>query len=101
MITVTLTLTGLFAVLWGLAGQMLGRFEPYQADGWIALGNGINAVSCAISGSTLVGMFAAAIAAWCGYRWWKGGGGDDTKRRLRAVRKAFSPVRRTAPQGAA
>lgn len=36
----------------------------------------------------------------CLYGWWKNGGGDDTKRRLRKLRKKFQPTRRTAPQSA-
>lgn len=45
-------------------------------------------------------MCDAAIFAWFAYRWWTGGGGDDTKKRLRRWVRKWSPVRRTAPQGA-
>lgn len=40
-------------------------------------------------------------AVWTTYwawRWWKGGGGDNTKRRLKKWARKFTAVRRTAPQ---
>ncbi len=45
----------------------------------------------------------ALNAAACGYylwAWWRGGGGDGTRRRLRRLRERFTPVRRTAPAAA-
>ena len=38
--------------------------------------------------------FDTAFYVWI---WWRNGGGDDTKRRLRDVKKRFEGVRRTAP----
>lgn len=38
--------------------------------------------------------FEVAMSLW---GWWNNGGGDDTKRRLRSMRR-FVPVRRTAPE---
>lgn len=40
---------------------------------------------------------AAFFAVWA-YQWWKGGGGNGTKRRLKKLARKFTPVRRTAPQ---
>lgn len=39
----------------------------------------------------------AAFWAYCAWKWWNSGGGDDTKRRLRKLNEKFTPVRRTAP----
>ncbi|MFI6055909.1 hypothetical protein ACIBCO_38270 [Streptomyces violascens] len=39
----------------------------------------------------------AALTAYFAWRWWKNGGGDDTKRRLRGLARRVTPVRRTAP----
>lgn len=39
----------------------------------------------------------AAFTALFIWLWWKSGGGDDTKRRLRSLMKTFEPTRRTAP----
>jgi hypothetical protein len=39
----------------------------------------------------------AAIYTWL---WWRSGGGDDTKRRLRRLRGRFAGMRRTAPAAA-
>jgi threonine/homoserine/homoserine lactone efflux protein len=45
----------------------------------------------------ITGQFLGALYfAYFAYQWWKGGGGDGTKRRLRKLRR-FLPVRRTAP----
>jgi hypothetical protein len=45
------------------------------------------------------GMSAMAIALGI-WNWWNGGGGDDTKRKLRKFKNAFEGVRRTAPAAA-
>ncbi|MGW1870431.1 hypothetical protein ACWCPS_33415 [Streptomyces mauvecolor] len=39
----------------------------------------------------------AAFTGFFAWRWWQNGGGDDTKRRLRALTRRFKPVRRAAP----
>jgi hypothetical protein len=41
-------------------------------------------------------LTAASCAIWA-WLWWNNGGGDDTKRRLRAWVRRFRGVRRTAP----
>lgn len=40
---------------------------------------------------------AAGLSALFGWLWWHSGGGDDTKRRLKAWAARFHGVRRTAP----
>lgn len=42
----------------------------------------------------LVHAVCIAVALWV---WWNQGGGDDTKKRLRKLKKKFTPVRRMAP----
>lgn len=49
------------------------------------------------------GMITYFDAGWTAmhlWLWWTNGGDDDTKRRLRSLKRAFSPVRRTAPSAA-
>lgn len=43
----------------------------------------------------------AGLAAGCAWAWWKHGGGDGTRRRLRRAARAFRGVRRTAPAAGA
>lgn len=47
-----------------------------------------------------IGALNAMACAYCLWRWWNGGGGNDTKRRLRKLRTRFAGVRRTAPAAA-
>lgn len=68
---------------YGLAAAANAAFaiaEFLQFHPW----GGINALAC-------------AYQLWM---WWKSGGGDDTKRRLRKLGRAFTGVRRTAPAAA-
>lgn len=66
---------------------------------------------CALSAATLAlcsiheGYYSGAlinsgVTAFTVWQWWRDGGDDDTKRRLRSAGKIFSPVRRTAPVSA-
>jgi hypothetical protein len=64
-----------------------------------AVGYGCAALSQALDhdpGGVASGVFSAYLA----WRWWRSGGGDDTKRRLRSAARAFTPVRRSAPVAA-
>lgn len=47
--------------------------------------------------STRNAVIDSALLAWMAYQWWKSGGDDDSKRRLRSELKPFVPVRRSAP----
>lgn len=47
-----------------------------------------------------LGALPAAMCAYCLWLWWRNGGGDGTKRRLRELREKFTPARRTAPAAA-
>jgi hypothetical protein len=46
------------------------------------------------------GVINAVACGFYLWLWWKSGGGDDTKRRLRKLGRAFAGVRRTAPAAA-
>ncbi|MEU8682923.1 hypothetical protein [Streptomyces sp. NPDC048611] len=88
----------LFAL--ALIGQLFAALEPYEADGVRAIGCLLLGLSAAPSGDPVAVAIDASLFAYSVYRWWTGGGGDGTKRRLRSAWQAFVPVRRTAPQGA-
>jgi len=71
-------------LFYGLGSATAGAFALfYLLTKTYTLGS-LNAGSC--------GMFI--------WLWWRSGGGDDTKRRLRKLGQAFTGVRRTAPAAA-
>lgn len=76
---------------------MFQGVEMWRVGGWFALANGIVVVALILEGYPLWRTsISTALAARGAYDWWKGGGGDGTKRRLRGFGRAFTPVRRTA-----
>lgn len=74
-------------------------FRPSKAGrGVVAIGFTLAAIWSALSGQpSAVTWIYAGVAAFWGWLWWKSGGDDDTRRRLREAARAFTPVRRTAP----
>lgn len=87
----------------GIAGLLVADFLLWlrlprrQADGWTAVVAGLCALVYGLLGFAFLSRyctFCCAVSAWA---WWRHGGGDGTKRRLRALRKRFAGVRRTAP----
>jgi hypothetical protein len=53
--------------------------------------------ACLVTRDELVGIFSAPGTGYWAWIWWNSGGGDGTKRRLKAFRRRFKGVRRTAP----
>lgn len=74
-------------------------FRPSKAGyGAVAIGFTLAAIWSALSGQppAITSIYAGLAALW-GWLWWKSGGDDDTRRRLREMARPFTPVRRTAP----
>lgn len=103
-------MSGTDAVLWAaivfdllVSGRALvmlglGRMENYRASGWFAVGDGPLVIGGVVAQAPVfVTAFVAAVFAYNLHAWWKGGGGDDTKRRLRKLGRSFTGTRRTAP----
>lgn len=65
--------------------------------GFMALAGGTCAASAYLAHQWFLGDFYSLIGAAYTWAWWKSGVGDNTRRRLRKLRTAFVPVRRTAP----
>ncbi|MFE9559087.1 hypothetical protein ACFYMW_39100 [Streptomyces sp. NPDC006692] len=86
----------LCAVTGALAGRLAQR--PFYA--LLALAALIMAIRSIHRGNPPSAAVDAALTAYYAWRWWKSGGGDDTKRRLRGLARRFTPVRRTAPSTA-
>ncbi|MFK0172621.1 hypothetical protein ACIQU5_27875 [Streptomyces sp. NPDC090306] len=78
-------------------GVILGRLRAHQAWGTLALAWLLSWLQDVADGRRAVSYVDAALVAWCAWRWWKGGGGDNTRLRLRRLARRFTPVRRTAP----
>lgn len=74
-----------------------GRLKFHQFQGLCALANFAFAIDGVTTHFSVVASINAASGAVSAYLWWKGGGGDETKRRLRKLRRSFTGSRRTAP----
>lgn len=94
-----LLLYAYFALVWGQFAANLVTDVPAKTRWrYLMLGMGCDSAHDILQHrSTFNVCFDAAVFAWCAYMWWKSGGGDDTKRRLRKLKKLFEPTRRTAP----
>lgn len=103
-------MNGTDAVLWAaivfsvlVSGRALvlnlsGRLEGYRTNGWFAVSDGALIIGGIVAGlPALSTAFVAAVFAYNLHAWWKGGGDDDTKRRLRKLGRSFTGTRRTAP----
>lgn len=95
-----LTVIGSALVVCGLIGAFSGRLRRYQCDGLYALSFVPFEIYSVRTGNRFWIVVDAVGFAVFAYRWWTGGGGDGTRRRLRSLRPRFTPSRRTAPQSA-
>lgn len=87
--------------LLGAAALYTQRLKTHQAYGVCALGTVAWLLADAVARvSERYILIDTAFCAYYTWRWWTTGGDDDTKRRLRRWARKWSPVRRTAPQGA-
>lgn len=100
MLSLALFTTSAVIAVAGVTAFYAGRITAVQ-------GSGIAAVAClpavaaaAVEGATTVASALAALGAVNAWLWWSGGGGDGTRRRLKAWASQFRGVRRTAPQSA-
>lgn len=89
------TLCGVIIIL-----ALLGRVTYKAASLVIAMIWAIYTVVDVMTGQHIASYIDAVMCVGYLYKWWKHGGGDDTKRRLRRLKEAFKPVRRTAPAAA-
>ncbi|MFF0597853.1 hypothetical protein [Streptomyces antibioticus] len=88
---------GMTVALLAFAGVLSRRLTDRQADGLLGVGNGLCGWDAIRSGVWPVALVNGAVCAVCLWRWWSGGGGDGTRRRLRRLARRFQGVRRTAP----
>lgn len=93
-------LLGMAVFLPANAMFLMGRLKRHHYAGLLAVASGIWAVHDIHTHSWPSAALQTAFAAWEAWAWWKGGGGDDTKKRLRKWSRAFTPNRRTAPSAA-
>jgi hypothetical protein len=91
---------GAGALLIGLTAFFRG-WGARRVNGWLAIANGSNAAASALTGDRLTACVASGVCAFAAWMWWKSGGGDGTKRRLKSWARKFRGVRRTAPAAGA
>ena len=94
---IALALAGNAFLLCGFVAWATGRMCTHQRNGMFALAYPWFWISNMIEHNHLWAVLDAAFFAWFAWSWWNGGGGDDTKRRLRKWARKFQGVRRTAP----
>jgi hypothetical protein len=80
----------------GLVYLFANRIQLQRAC--YALGGVSFYIGDALAHDALGQIWQAAYTAFWAWQWWKGGGGDGTKRRLKKWARKFTPMRRTAPQ---
>lgn len=100
MISLMLTITAMAVAGAAIAAWLAHRIGAFGLNALLSASNFLNLVSNAIRHDTVMASWAAGALAVTVWVWWKSGGGDDTKRRLRRWARKFTPVRRTAPAGA-
>jgi len=83
--------------LCALAAFITRRIKSHQCNGMLALSDFLFVLHDLADGRFGSAVVSGTIGAWFALSWWRGGGGDDTKRRLRKLREKFTPARRTAP----
>lgn len=92
--------SGLACLVVGAAGIAGGQLRTHHFCGWVAAEFGFFAVDDLRRHNYLWALIDAAGSAYFAWHWWNGGGGNDTKRRLREWGRKFQGVRRTAPSAA-
>ena len=97
--TNVLYLLGFPLVCFSLVGTFMRLLPQYVLDGIAGIGNSLLALWAIRKGFHFNAELSTACATLNFYLWWHRGGGGGTKRRLRSLRRRFTPVRRTAPQG--
>jgi hypothetical protein len=93
-------MAGLALIFVGLAAMAVRLIPECWAWGIMSLSQITTGLGGFVTGNTVAACISAIAAAYTAWRWWNGGGGDGTRRRLRAWVRRFRGVRRTAPAGA-
>lgn len=94
-----IAMAGLALIVVGAVALALHRIPEHGFWGIMCLSQVVVGASGFLTGNTLAASISSAAAAYTGWKWWTGGGGDQTKRRLRSLTNRFRGVRRTAPAG--
>jgi apolipoprotein N-acyltransferase len=81
----------------GFLGCATGRLPYWRSSGLYALANALCLLADVLAHDRVIAPVNGAVCVWAAFAWWKGGGGDGTKRRLRSLARKFTPTRRTAP----
>lgn len=87
---------GVAAAALGVLTFVCGR-GSWAVNGWFAVANVLLMAAHALAHQRIPAGAHAALLAGALWLWWRKGGGDGTKRRLKSLARRFRGVRRTAP----
>lgn len=96
MIETLLQSVGAAAFVAALAAEVRRR-GPRRVFGWLATANGFYLTADVLARDRFWAAVNGGAAVWAAWAWWHSGGGDGTRRRLKAWARRFRGVRRTAP----
>ncbi|MFF4205721.1 hypothetical protein ACFYZ8_34295 [Streptomyces sp. NPDC001668] len=82
------------------AARLTGRLAMAPGYGLAAIGTFSQMAAMVFARADAGAALSAAFTAYYLNRWWHGGGGTGTRRRLRDLRERFFGTRRTAPAAA-
>ena len=99
MISLILTAIAAAIAVAAIAVWLTHHISACALNALLSVSNLLNLVSNVIRHNTVMASWAAGVLAVTLWLWWKNGGGDNTRRRLRRWARKFQPVRRTAPAG--
>lgn len=97
MISLAFTVAAGIILAAAVIARVSGRIASRTLYALVGVSQLINVVNAATHDSPVAGSVNAAGFALSAWLWWRDGGGDDTKRRLRRRARKFEGVRRTAP----
>lgn len=94
----TILAAGISIMLVGYQGLLRGKWSIKRTFLYYIVGNGVDMIDPIFvyphRPMAIVLTLLEALMIWA---WWNSGGGDDAKRRARALKRKFIAVRRTAP----
>jgi hypothetical protein len=97
VISIAFTMAAAVILAAAVVARMNGRIGNRALYALVGVSQFINLVNAAVHSSPVAGSINAAGFALSVWLWWRDGGGDDTKRRLRRWARKCEGVRRTAP----
>lgn len=97
MISLAILLAACLSLVGTVVARARGIISSRTFYALVASTNCVGLIVSVAVHNQITASINAASTAIAAYMWWRDGGGDDTKRRLRRWARKFHGVRRTAP----